>query len=171
MIICYRDRVPLTKTADGQYQCPECHRTRSKQYWRSRMPDAELRAKSRMRRKKKAKAAPPVDITALGPQYRDGLLQIMERQLAATRDQELIVEHMEGLVADRRNGDQGDTRLDEFNAASLDSTSALVLDTLLLQELANLFGLEPYAKRKLLRNLIDRLVPPKQARTVAIPPR
>ena len=93
----------------------------------------------------------------------------MERVLAATRDRELVVEHLEALVADRRDGDQGNTRVDEFDSESLDTSAALVLEVMLAQELANLFGLEPYSKRKLLSALISRLLPPKQARTITVP--
>lgn len=165
-LICYKDRVPLAPTADGRYQCPECGRVHSKRYWRKRMPDAELRSKSRKRQKS---AVPPPDITKLGPQFKTGLRKIMNRVLAAVRDRELVIEQLEALVADRRDGDQGNTRVDEFDSHSLEEISSLVLEVLLAQELARLYGVRSYATRHLLRNLIDRLLPPLRGRPA--PPR
>ena len=176
-LVCKRDRVPLAPTPDGRYQCPECGRVRSHKYWRAHQPDAEVQTRARTRhqqheqhhKRHRRPTAPIIDITHLGPQYQTGLKEIMERVLAATRDRELVVEQLEALVADRRDGDQGNTRVDEFDSESLDTTASLVLEVMLAQELANLFGLEPYAKRKLLSALIGRLLPPKQARTITVP--
>jgi hypothetical protein len=174
MLICFTDRVPLTPAPDGRYQCPECGKVHSRRYWKRHQPDADLRAaasRRHRRKKKRPPPPPPVDITVIGPQYQAGIREIMDRVLAATRDRELVVEQIEALVADRRDGDQGNTRVDEFDAKVLDGASAMILEVLVTQELATLFGVEPYARRRLLRNLIDRMIPPRQPRTVPVPPR
>jgi hypothetical protein len=165
MMICHHDRVPLQRTArKGYYQCPVCTRTRSRDYWKAHQPGKPLHDAMQRRRKKHHDAGPPPppppDITTLGPSFRKGIRKLIDRVLAGVRDCELVIGEVDKLVADRRHGDAGNTRIDEFDSRLLDKATDVVTEVYITQEIANLLGLEPWLKRKLIRNLVDRRWPP-----------
>jgi hypothetical protein len=162
-LVCHHDRVPLQRTDHkGYWQCGVCGRVRSRDYWKAHQPDQPLHEAMTKRRHKKVAPPPPPppDITKLGPTFRKGFQRIINRVLAGVRDSTLAIEATDRLVADRRHGDAGNTRIEEFDSRLLDKAVDVVTELYVVQEIANLLGLEPWLKRSILRNLIARRWPP-----------
>ena len=164
-LICPACRVPLkrSKRKPGAHFCPACKKRHTGDYWEKRQPNAKLTTKTLKTIKLITKKKVP-DITHMGPQFKDGIRAALDKVLAGHRDRELVIEDIYALVNDNRQGEQGNTRVDEFDHKPIQEISAQLLEVLLAQELANLFGVEPWLKKLYFQHMLERMLPPKRPR-------
>ena len=156
-MICPRDRVPLEPSVKqpDKLRCPMCKKVGLPSVWEHKQPNAKLGK----RKKGKQPPAPPPDITVLGPNYKVGIRLALDKVLAAARDRELATEEIFAMVADKRDGELGNLRIDQFDPKPLERIADILQRVLLTQELAKLLEIEPWTQRILMQHLIARLLP------------